>query len=178
MARLDRFYSFASVGPNPSAHISKNDILGDCGLSDHLPIRFEIHLQAISSNGSHFKMNGAYLSDPSVIEKLHQVWLSAPPNLEFFGKMHRVVKWYKSFCKEKAAARRAKETRLKSELKRAQEIMQDQCSRRDTANTGKTRQPGGYGQLGRQISRPWLQQHHRESRVKGPTQRLRPHCSP
>lgn len=106
LARLDRFYSFTNLDPNQSTHITSYDILGDCGLSDHLPIRLVIQLQVPNVKGSNYKMNGAYLKDPLVIDQLKNIWISAPPSLEFFGKIRRVVKFYKFLCKQKASSNR------------------------------------------------------------------------
>ena len=33
---------------------------------------------------AHYKMNGAYLSDPMIGEQLHLAWNKVPPSLEFF----------------------------------------------------------------------------------------------
>lgn len=43
LKRLDRFYCFASGGPEPSSHILEYAILSDSSLSDHLPISLHMN---------------------------------------------------------------------------------------------------------------------------------------
>lgn len=127
LARLDRFYSFASSDSNPSSHISKNIILGDCGLLHHLPICLEIQVAKSKPTSSHYKMNGSYLHNPEVVAKLISTWKGAP-NLEIFGKLRRVIKVYKAYCKQRAAEFRKKEDNIRTQLEVAHAVLQAQAA--------------------------------------------------
>lgn len=137
LARLDRFYAFPSPDSNRSSHILNYDILGNCSLSVHLPIRLVIRLHDSKNPGGHYKMNGAYLKDASIVQQsfIYRAWREAPPHLEIFGKMRRVVKLYKSFSKDKAAKYREQESILRTQLETGQAAMQALPTQTDSSTT-------------------------------------------
>jgi hypothetical protein len=79
-----------------------------------------VELQAVKTSGSQYKTNSYYLQDQAVVDELPDVWKAQPATLGFVGKLRRVVKWYKEFCKLKAKKRRAAEISLHSNLAVAQ----------------------------------------------------------
>jgi hypothetical protein len=58
------------------------------------------------------------------VAQLREVWLGLPNSLAFFGKLRRLKKWYKAFCRSKATERRAQESQLRQCLKQAHETLQ------------------------------------------------------
>lgn len=98
--------------------------LRDCSLSDHLPTRLEINIHESNKSSSYYKMNRAYLKDSNVVEQLKRIWTSSKPNMEFFGKLKRVVKFYKTMCKQRAYNYKEKETQLRTRIQSAQEALQ------------------------------------------------------
>lgn len=72
LARLYRVYSYpCSKGPLDS-HISEYKILGNCYLSDHLPLWFQLTFKEERPQGGKYKMNCAFLNDKRVVEQLKQ----------------------------------------------------------------------------------------------------------
>lgn len=63
-------------------------------------------------------MNSTYLSDPWVKARFHLIW-ERHANLGFFGKLRRVVKFYRGFCTSKAKALKAAEVLLRQQLEAA-----------------------------------------------------------
>lgn len=104
LVRLDRCYTFANFNNRRDSHILEYEILGDCTLSDHLPIFLSLQILVDNNRkGSHYKTNKAYLQDPKVVELLRKEWESAPTHMGFFGKLRRVIRWYKVYCINAAA---------------------------------------------------------------------------
>lgn len=68
-------------------------------------------------------MNGFYLQDPTVVKELTTLWISYPPRTSFFGKLRRILKWYKTFCIQKAKDQRIEEINLKALVSQAQEAL-------------------------------------------------------
>jgi hypothetical protein len=92
LARLDRIYSFASHPSPVTDHIKDYRILGDCVLSDHAPISFELELTKVKPTGSRYMVNCAYLKDPLVITDLHKQWRSYSAQTSFFNKIRKITK--------------------------------------------------------------------------------------
>jgi hypothetical protein len=86
MKRLDRYYYFRCPHGNPTAHIQRYEILGDCALSDHLLVLSNVELQPTMRTGSRYKINNYYLQDKHVVDQLGRVWRAQLPTLGFFGK--------------------------------------------------------------------------------------------
>jgi exonuclease III len=124
LARLDRVYSFACEQGQPSQHIKEYIILGNCCHSDHKPVLFKLDYKDSRVKGAKYKMNGAYLKDPAVVERLKRTWVGLPNRLKFFAKLKRTVRWYKEFCLEKARQRRERELVLRQQLEEAQLALQ------------------------------------------------------
>jgi hypothetical protein len=124
LARLDRFYIFPNRNGIEDHHILEYNIMGDCGISDHLPVSCIIELLQEKAGGSKYKVNGAYLTDPQVVAELEKLWKESPATAGFFGKMRRILKWYKEMCLTKARQRRAQEKELRDRLVIAQAALQ------------------------------------------------------
>jgi hypothetical protein len=120
---LDRFYFFRSPSGYPAAHVSQYEILGNCLASDHLLVCLDLELYLESPQGSGYKVNKHYLEDHSVVEQLHEVWRLLPTSLAFFGKLKRLVKWYKIFCRNKATERKARDVQLQQRLQAAHQLL-------------------------------------------------------
>jgi exonuclease III len=124
LARLDRFYIFPNRNEAEDHHILEYNIRGDCGISDHLPVSCIIELLQEKVGGSKYKVNGTYLTDPRVVAELEKLWKESPATTGFFGKMKRILKWYKEMCLTKARQRRAQEKKLRDRLVFAQAALQ------------------------------------------------------
>jgi exonuclease III len=129
LAQLDRVYSFASRTGKNDSHIKRYQILGDSTLSDHLPIAYELELAQEKPSSARYKFNSAYLSQPEVVAELTQRWKACPPTMGFHGKLRRVVKWYRHWCKNQARARKERESFLYHQLTWHHELL-----RRDPLN--------------------------------------------
>lgn len=123
LARLDRTYTFHSPSGQQSQYVTQHEIMGDCNLSDHLPIKLSIELGAERSAGSSYKLNSKYLYDPSILEQMVALWKSYQGQMDFFGKLHRLTKWYNTPCLRKTESR-AHEVALRERLQQAQETLQ------------------------------------------------------
>ena len=86
LARLDCVYTFASLDGALDSHIKTYLILGDCVLSDHLPMTYKLELQFEQPMGSQYKVNAGYLKDPAIVAKLKQQWQQPPPFICFLEK--------------------------------------------------------------------------------------------
>jgi hypothetical protein len=62
-----------------------------------LPTVLSLEVQADSSSGLRYKMNSAYLQDKEVVTQLVEVWKHFLSTLGFFGKLCRLMHWYKTF---------------------------------------------------------------------------------
>lgn len=113
LARLDRVYSFMAPAGAPTT--LDNVILGDSTHYDHLPVRCGIELKSQEKRPSPWKMNASYLDDPHVIAAFTRIW-SSNPLLGFFGKTRKCTRFYRQFCKQKAARHREKEALLRRGL--------------------------------------------------------------
>jgi hypothetical protein len=89
LKRLDRFYYFPSGLLDRASHIKTYRIIPNCVVSDHLPVELLIDIEEAHSMGARYKMNSHYLAT---------VWTGLPQHLTFFGKMKRLIHWYKRFC--------------------------------------------------------------------------------
>jgi hypothetical protein len=107
LTRLNKVYSFACEQGHPSSHIKEYVILGNSCHSDHKPVLFKLEYEETHAKGARYKMNGAFLKDPGVVEQLRRTWMNLPEEQIFFAKMKRTVRWYKEFCLGKACVRRA-----------------------------------------------------------------------
>jgi hypothetical protein len=125
LKHLNRFYCLPNNQGRHESHIQSYDILGDCSVSDHLPVFLSLEILPDTSQGSRYKVNSSFLEDKGVVEQLHDKWHSLPPTLKFFGKMQHLIRCYKSFYKERAWERQARETDLRSQLERAHADLQD-----------------------------------------------------
>jgi hypothetical protein len=70
-------------------------------------------------------VNSGYLEDQLVVDQLRDIWTHLPTTLEFFGKMHRLTKWYKVFSCKKAKDRRAHEIALRERVEVAHQRLQE-----------------------------------------------------
>lgn len=66
-------------------------------------------------------MDGYYLKDPNVVRELTPLWVES--NQSFFGKLRKLVKWYKTFCIQSAKDRKREGSLLKAQLSKAQETL-------------------------------------------------------
>jgi hypothetical protein len=107
LERLDKFYCFPSPTGNPATHVLSYEILCDCLVSDHLPVTLRLEIQPETSQGSRYKLNNHYLMDTQVVDQLKTLWYQFSPTLGFFGKLQRLVKWYKVYCRNQAQARKS-----------------------------------------------------------------------
>jgi hypothetical protein len=76
------------------------------------------------AKGASYKLNGAFLKDPSIVEQLRRTWVSLPCRFIFFAKMKRVVKWYKELCLGKARERREREQNIRRQVEATQQALQ------------------------------------------------------
>jgi hypothetical protein len=70
LKRLDRFYCFPSPTGDSATHVLRYEILGDCLVSDHLPVTLSLKIQPETSQGSRYKLNNHYLMDTQVVDQL------------------------------------------------------------------------------------------------------------
>lgn len=122
LARLDRIYSFQPVGAQASP-VAKYYIKADSNHSDHLPVWGKFTLQAAPPQTLSYKMNVRYFDNIEVKVKFHQIWMDNP-SLSFFGKLRRIVKFYKGHCIAAAKAHREEEAHLRLQLAEAVEALQ------------------------------------------------------
>jgi exonuclease III len=121
LARLDRFYLFSNLNGVADKHVTGYSIQGDAGHSDHLPVTCTVEFKQEKPKGARYKMNAAYLKDSEVVLSLNREWKSYPVHQSFFGKMRRILRWYKEMSIRKAKARRFREEELRARLSGAQE---------------------------------------------------------
>ena len=114
-------YSFNPVGNTEVAE--EYHILGNSTHSDHLPVWCKIALQPEPKRKSYYKMSAFFLKDPVVKVNFTQIW-GAQPQLGFFGKIRKCLKFYRQFCIRKAQERRFREEALRVELSSAMEVLQ------------------------------------------------------
>lgn len=122
LARLDRMYLFPSQPASPGRKIMRYEIRGDMTRSDYCPVIVSIQLAEQPPQAHHWKMSAQWLTEAS--PKLRRLWTEAPAEATFFAKMRIVTRAYRKFCKNKAAAFRAEEDRMKFELDAATGLMQ------------------------------------------------------
>jgi hypothetical protein len=68
---LDWIYIFLIPQGRAATHIKEYHILGDCVLSDHLPVTYEVELIQEKQSGGRYLINCAYLLDLKVIAALY-----------------------------------------------------------------------------------------------------------
>lgn len=66
-------------------------------------------------------MNAYYLGDDKMVKDLKERWKSYPQHLGCFGKLCRIIRWYKEFCKEKTRSRREVEETTRNPLESERE---------------------------------------------------------
>jgi hypothetical protein len=116
LARLDRLYLFNSQLPS-DRQLLHYSIRGDITQSDHHSVTATIQLEDRPHRPSKWKMNSSLLDEAFV--EYSDRWKVQPVNAPFFTKMRSVLKYYREFCKGRAAALRADEDTLKQELEAA-----------------------------------------------------------
>lgn len=122
LARLDRAYVFEGSQSQPSYHSYR--IFGDTSFSDHLPVWREVHLTTFKANPSRYILNSYFLKDEAVKENIKNIW-AINFHLPFFGKIRRVIKFYKEFCLKKARDRRMEEDLARKNIVSAMTSLQD-----------------------------------------------------
>jgi hypothetical protein len=120
LARLDRMYLFNSHPSSERRQLLHYSIRGDMTCSDHHPVITIIQFEDRPRRASKWKMSSALL-DKAFVE-ISDRWKIAA---SFFTKLHPILKYYKEFCKNRAAASRADEDTLKAELEAATSFLQD-----------------------------------------------------
>jgi hypothetical protein len=113
LARLDRVYAFLCPQGPLDSHIQGYSILGTCSFSDHQSVLFHVRYREAKKLGGQYKMNCEFLQDQEIVNQLKSQWTSCPRQLPFFGKMRRVIHWYKELSLRKAEERREKEKHLR-----------------------------------------------------------------
>jgi hypothetical protein len=88
------------------------EILGDCAVSDHLPVTLSLEIISKVFQGSRFMVNSSLFEDKEVVDQLHNTWCRFPSTLGFFDKLRRLIKWYKLLYKGKAQEHIIKEADL------------------------------------------------------------------
>ena len=121
MARLDMSYTFKINGANTTG--TNYRILGDCSHSDHLPIWRRLWLEPETKRRSTFVMNASFLTESKVQDNIKRIWESNS-NLAFFGKVRRCVKYYKSFCVNRAKEMRREEDILRRRVESSAAALQ------------------------------------------------------
>ena len=116
MARLDRFYTFISNMGRPNNHIKNYKIDGSYSLIDHLPVYCDLVLKEEQPAGSRYKLNSAYLLEPSVLEEMKYLWNNLSSQMDFLGKLCKLIKWYRVMSITKAKKRREQEETLRKRL--------------------------------------------------------------
>jgi hypothetical protein len=116
LARLDRIYTGRELGLSIAA--ADYDILVDSSLSDHMPVRRKVLLEAEVKKNSPYMMNATFLHDKEVKSKLQREW-KAHPSLPFFGKVRRYIRIYKQQCINQATEKRRQEDQLRRQLEEA-----------------------------------------------------------
>ena len=107
--------------------MSSYRILGGCSLSDHLPVTLTLSFEEVRDQRSAWKMNIRYLKETKV--EVWRIWASQPAGSSFFGKLRRVLHFYRDFSKQKAEKLRAAEAQLKQDLKETLiRLHEDPCS--------------------------------------------------
>jgi hypothetical protein len=87
-------------------------------------VLLNIQDQAHSPKGGRYKVNGHYLQEKAVVADLVQQWQRLPPSLGFFGKLRRVVKWYRSLYLCRAKEHHASKAALRTHMAQAQAALQ------------------------------------------------------
>jgi hypothetical protein len=95
--------------------VADYDILVDSSLSDHMPVRRKVLLEAEVKRNSPYVMNATFLRDK---EAKLQEW-KANPSLPFFGKVRRCIRIYKQHCINQATEKRRQEDQLRRQLEEA-----------------------------------------------------------
>lgn len=113
LARLDRTYTF-TVDNEHTTHRDYH-ILGDSAHSDHLAVWRRVWLEKEVKRSSQYIMNSAFLKDPVVNARIHEIW-NKQPSLPFYSKLRHCVKYYKEFCIKKAQERRATELAVRKRM--------------------------------------------------------------
>jgi hypothetical protein len=121
MARLDRLYMFRDTLPDGRRPLALYTIHSDNVRSDHKPVEVDITFEATDGRARHWKMNSAWLDE--AIPALKGVWQDRPLHAPFFAKLRSVIKYYKIFCKQKAAAFQTEEVQFRNQLTTASELL-------------------------------------------------------
>jgi len=100
LAQLDRIYSFQADGGQASP-VAEYFIKGDSNHSDHLPVWGKFLLKNAPIRKSSYKMSARYLEDDFVKTKISHIWSIHSVGF-FFGKLRKVVKFYKEYCLKEA----------------------------------------------------------------------------
>jgi hypothetical protein len=114
MARLDRIYAFQGTAPGAEP-VEEYLIKGDSVHSDHLAVWCKLTLLPEPKRLSAYKMSTLYLKDKEVRRQVENIW-RANPNLQYFGRLRKCIKFYKEYCIQKARDRRCTETDLRQRL--------------------------------------------------------------
>jgi hypothetical protein len=122
LARLDRIYSFQTTTAG-SRTVEEYFIKGGSVHSDHLAVWCKLLLTPVSRRQSTYKMSKYYLKDEVVKLNINLIW-GSNPNLNFFGRLRKCVKYYKEYCVRKAKERRLSETKLRQQLSDAMVVLQ------------------------------------------------------
>ena len=89
--------------------------------SDHHLVSFQINFSNNTPGGSSWKANGRFLLEAR--EPIKALWKTLLPQMVFFTKLRKVVKYYKQFCLAKAVVSRLEESRLRQHLEFWQVIL-------------------------------------------------------
>jgi hypothetical protein len=109
-----------ALSPSP---VVEYEIRGDSVHSDHLAVWCKLGLLPEPKRCSAYKMSTFYLKEEAVRKGIERIWRSTP-NLEFFGRLRRCVKFYREFCIRKAKERRVLEEELQHRLTAALAALQ------------------------------------------------------
>jgi hypothetical protein len=110
MVRLHRVYIAKGLFQNQANRVAHYIIRGDKVRSYHHPISYAMELMKMPTRRSCWKMNTRHFKE--VKEQIQQIWQSQL-KVVCFTKMHKVIKFYKVFYKDKAIEFRREEVVFK-----------------------------------------------------------------
>ena len=124
LARLDRHYVSSSPGSNIHLPTRNYAIRGDCPASDHLLVTIDVILQDTIPRVSCYKMSSFYLKHPDETATVKQIWdTESCGSGNFFSRLTKFTCYYRNFCKTQAMDARRKETKARTTLSLAQEVL-------------------------------------------------------
>jgi len=101
MARLDRVSVSNYMQKGQTGRVSYYVVRGDGVRSGHHPLSCILELAVASPRCSFLKMNSRDFE--AAKDQAHEIWHNQPQGTAFFTKMRKVIRFYKGFCKHKAA---------------------------------------------------------------------------